>query len=504
MAVSTSNLSWIPNLIIKRASIFNLGESIPADVNVTTSGGISVPRNVLGDTTFDLSVSQSIAGNTTLFANVGLLNTYYLAYPSGAVINWTYYTSSGGDGWNSREQDAIDRDLNYQTVQGGDLYNGGNPYGRDFFTQAIGLMNGAGVTRCALGVNIASPLCPYSNSGGTPEIDWDNIDIGSVIDQITIAVNKLSAAGISVYVFEVGMELTVGVWSDLVDKTGHGTPSEGGAVVAKLITHTNNTSAVSILNHMREVSPSAFISIDSKLWDNVTNNYPNWNAQVSATAIDGLRQYYQFESADLQTYATGRARIAQYPTFFTFIKTANFNGKKTFISQIAFKAASNPVKNTFANGLLLCEIYMVLARESALNNNILFGITHMNILTMMDINNSYAPKVVYYFEKILGGLFGIDSQRVTVTINDSGVTDNCVVESYLVAGQVRIGILNPTTNTYNVTTGIAVNGINQTFSSTQIYSPALNILDTNYTIITAQNTLNLRPYSFTVIVVNNS
>lgn len=87
---------------------------------------------MLLDTAFDLSVSQSIEGNTTLYSNIGLLNLYGIAYPSGAVINWTYYASSGGDGWNSREQDAIDRGLNYQTVQGGALYNGGNLYGRDF------------------------------------------------------------------------------------------------------------------------------------------------------------------------------------------------------------------------------------------------------------------------------------------------------------------------------------------------------------------------------------
>ena len=482
---------------------------VDSDVDIDTTDELGlITYSLYGDTTFDISVENSIAGNTDLQNNVRLLNLNYLAWATGAVENWAYYLESGGDGWNSQEQDAIDRNLDYETVQGGELYHGGVPYGRDFYTEAVELMNGADVTNVVLGVNIASPLCPYSNDGATPDIDWDLIDIGSVCDDIAISVERALNAGLNPIVFECGMELTLNAWEDLVDKTGHimnpGDPENGGAVVAQLLTWTNTTSSVSIITTIRTLCPNALISIDSKQWDNGTGNYPTWNDEVSSIAGDDivLRQYYQLETVDLVSYATGRARIAEYPDFFTFIEDTDFNGKKTFISQVASKSAG-VIKNTFANGLLICELYQVLARESALRGDILTGITHMNLITMLNENDDFTIKPIFNFMIVLGGLFTSNMTLVPVTFSDADIATNCVVVAFNTATNTRISILNPTANTYTQE-GISVNGYAKTFQTTQIYSPTLVITDTNQTVVVdSLNTITIRPYSFSVIVTTN-
>jgi hypothetical protein len=81
--------------------------------------------NIYGSTAFDISIEHSIVGNTALINNIKALNFKFLAYPSGAVINWLHYVDPPGDQWNAIEQDAIDRGKDWQTAQGGDLYNGG-------------------------------------------------------------------------------------------------------------------------------------------------------------------------------------------------------------------------------------------------------------------------------------------------------------------------------------------------------------------------------------------
>lgn len=497
-SVTVSNFLGQPNV-----------EFVDADVEVDTTDELGIlSENLLNDTSFDISVQHSISGNTALFNNVALLRLNALAWPTGAVINWSYYMTSGGDGWNSRAQDATDRDLNYETVQGGELYHGGVPYGRDFYTEGIEMAVAAGITKVIIGVNIASPLCPYSNDGINPDIDWDVIDVGSVCDQIAISVERAVNAGLTPIVFELGMEMTLNNWADLVDKTGHimnpGDPQNGGAVIAQLITWTNTTSTVSIIDTIRALVPNAIISIDSKQWDNVTANYPTWNDEVSSIAGSDivLRQYYQFEAPTLATYATGRARIAEYPDFFDFIEDTDFNGKKVFISQVASKSAG-AIKNTFANGLLICELYMVLARESALRNQILTGITHMNLLTMLNENSGFTIKPIFNFEIVLGGMFADSMTLVPVTFSNADITNNCVAVAFNTGTDVRIAILNPTANTYTQE-GLSINGFSKTFQVTQIYSPTLVITDTNQTtVVETSNTITIRPYSFGVIVTTN-
>lgn len=455
--------------------------------------------NIFGSTAFDLSIENSLVGNTDLITSISNLNFTFLAFPTGAVINWWH--PGGGDGWGSISADATDRGLDYTTVQGGDLYNGGSPYGRVFFDEYLYLLDEVSITKAIVGLNIASALIPSSGA----LIDWDLVDYEAVKAEIDDIITGVATTSASIYIWELGMELITNSFEDLTANPG-GAETTKAQVLKKLLTYTNpaRTPAltVSIIDYLQAETPGALISIDGRLWDDYTSHDSDWISVLSSIdGVDLVRQYYQFKDEEAVNYAAVRAKVADRTDFWHFIEDADFNGKKTFISQFTVKATS-PVRNTVANGLLMAEMYMVMTHDNLLHGNLLQGMCHMNIKQLFDVGDDYSHRVHYPFVKQLGEFFDDSQDWVDVVATRSEVAESLVVKAVQVGAEIRIAVLNPTATAYELD-GITIDGVDEpTFSVEQNYSTdPTNPLTTGVTNVT-EAILNFRPHSFSVITIS--
>lgn len=480
----------------------------PSYLQVQTTNPISM-LNIYGSTAFDISLENTMVGNTDLIAKIAALNFRFLCWPTGAVINWTHYISGTGDGWNSLEADATDRGKDYTLVQGGDLYNGGVPWGRDFMVEFIYLINQLNalspghIAEVVIGVNIAFPLIPFSND----TINFAGIDYDALKDEIALAAAKVATTTATIKILEFGMELITNSFSDLFVNTG-GTLTKA-EILKELLTTKILTGVIlgvpqytdSIIEYTKDLLPSALISIDGRLWDDTTSHDDDWVGVLTAVdGIDCIRDYYQFKDGEAVSYATVRKKIADRVDFWAYMEDTDHNGKKVFISQMTVKATSI-IRNTVANGLLIAEMYMQMTRDNLDHDNKLVGMTHMNIKQLFDINDGYALKVHYAFVKQLGEFFDNSQKLIAITGTDSTINNNLVLLAIKVDTEVRIAVLNPTAVDIEVT-GLSVNGVlveAADFSVDQNYADdAEDPLSLTATHV-VENVLHFRPYSFSII-----
>jgi hypothetical protein len=469
--------------------------STSSSMTVSTSG--SVPMlNIYASSAFDLSVENSIVGYTSLIDKIAALNVNALAWPTGAVLVFVHYVASGGDGWNSLASDALARGQNYSTLQDGDLYNGGVPYGRDFFDEYCYLLDAIGATKAILGVNLLMPLIPFSGT----TINWSTIAIGALIAEIDIAIAKIAATDATVTIVELAMESLTNACADLFVNTG-GAETTPAEIVSKLLTHTNAGAPVSILAHLRSALPGALLSIDGKLWDDNLSHDTDWIPTMTLLDIDVVRQYYQFYDVFCDTYEEARARVADNNTFWTAINDAEYNGKGVFISQFELKAL-NPVRSTVAHGLILAEHYLVMSAANVNNASKLKGMAQMNLKELFGVRDDYELKPQYYFMKQLGAFFDDDQYKIDVTTSNADANTNLVMLSVSVDGAIRVAVLNPTATEYTLDILIIDDAIITSLSATQYYSgDAEDPLSEDVRTVT-ETQLRFRPYSFTIITTS--
>jgi hypothetical protein len=456
--------------------------------------------NIYGGSAYDISIERTIIGETDLIDSITDLNWRFLVFPSGAPVNWFHYVLSGGDGYNGIESDATLRGKDYTTVLGGSLYNGGVPYGYDFYDDFIHLVNETGVQEVVLGINIAVPLIPYSGT----TIDWANVPLDTLIDEIDIMITKIGTTSASVKIVELGMELKTSTNADLFVNTG-GIENTKAEIIAKLLTHTNSTSAVSILTHIETELPGTIISIDSKLWDDGTSGDSDFVPVLSALSqVTAVRQYYQFDDAHASTYAAARTRVAQRTEFWDFVNDADFNGKDVFLSQLEVKASS-PIRNTVSNGLLMAEMFMVMSEDNLSNSNKLVGMAHMNIKQLFDPNSvpEYEHKTHYPFVKLIGEFYDNSQELISISGNYSIINTNLVMQAIKVGSELRLLILNPTGVEIDIS-NLNIDTVNITtseFTCTQLYcDDVTDPLTQDFTQSTSTDLL-IRPYSLSLIII---
>lgn len=452
--------------------------------------------NIYGSTAFDLSIENTMVGNTPLLDGIDDLNLGFLAFPSGAVINWWH--ADGTDGWGSIEADALARGLDYSEVQGGDLYNGGLPYGRSFQDEYLYLIDEVGVLKAVVGVNITFPLIPFSGA----LIDWGAVDYDALKDEIDLIVSNVASTGADLYILELGMELITNSFEDLTLNPG-GEETTKAQVIRKLLTYTDPIiNPTSIMEHIASVAPTALVSIDGRLWDDNTPHDNDWIPVLSAIeGVHVVRQYYQFKDAQALTYEAVRAKVADRTDFWAFVENGDFNGKGVFISQMTVKATS-PVRNTVANGLLIAEMYMVMTSDNLDHSNKLVGLCHMNLKQLFDVGGGYTLKVHYPFMKQMGEFFDDDQEWVDITASLNIVNESLVFRAIKVGSEIRIAILNPTDTAFEIA-AIEVDGVDEpTFSVDQNYSTdSSNPLTTGVTHVT-ESSLNCRPYSLSIVTIS--
>jgi hypothetical protein len=475
------------------------GDLIPTAIVSAQSVTLSIDTtpavdmlNIWGSTWFDLSIENSLVGNTDLINAVKALNFAFLAFPTGAVIDWWH--PAGTDGWGSIEADATDRGLNYETVQGGDLYNGGALYGRKFFTEFQYFIDECEITRAIVGLNLAKPLIPFSND----TIVWASVDYQAVKDEVDLIIAGIALTNATLDTLELGMELKTGAWEDLFVNTG-GAETTKAQILYRLLTEED--AGASILEYIRAELPNVIISIDGRLWDDGGNDDADWNETLMLLDIvDVNRQYYQFKDTEATSYAAVRQKVADRVDFWAFVEDSALNGKGVFLSQITVKATS-PIRNTAANGLLMAEIYMTLTKDNLDHDDKLVGGCFMNIKQLFDVNDGYSTKVHYPFMVQLGSFFANNQKMVEIVSNATIVTDNIVMLATKVVNEIRILLLNPTANDITVDEliidGIAIPSNNLTV--TQNYSTDVVDPVTEGVTYVAQNTLRLRPYSLSVV-----
>lgn len=459
---------------------------VSADIAVSTVYQETLPI-LYGSSAFDFSVLSSIEGDAQLDTNIGSMGLSYIGWCQGAVVNWMHYVDPPGDGYNFNPYDAINFGVDPCGIQSG---IGCTTFGRDFFDEFANMMQDSGVTKAVLSVNVAAPL--YEFTSGL--INWTTIDIGSVIDEINIALDKANDFDFEVIGFELGMELTLGNWKELFVNTGGA--EHGEDVFTKLLTHTNGSSAISIINHIRSAAPYAFISVDSTMWEAYPGLYPDWTEAVANLDVDALRQYYQFYANTVTDYQSARARIAEYPTFFSFITADRYNGKKTFISQFEIKASS-PIASRIAASLTIVEFYITMHKQNIEYGNILLGITDFNLHKIFDWKNHHEPKNRFYYFQMLGELFVEGSKIIDVTFDDV-IQANTVSIAVLQGTTIKVGLLNPTGNLYLMST-MSIDGeffIDYTMHQRYTGDP---MGTEDFSADQTGGTLAIRPYSFSII-----
>lgn len=447
--------------------------------------------NIWGSTWFDLSIENSLVGNAALIGDVAALNFSFLAFPTGAVINWWH--PAGSDGWGSVEADATDRGLDYTTVQGGDLYNGGVPYGRKFLDEYKYFIDQLGISRSVMGLNISHVLIPFSGT----TINWATVDYQAVKDEVDLIISEMATTGAVIWILELGMELKTGAWEDLFVNTG-GAETTKAQILERLLTEVD--AGTSILQYIRNELPNVVIEIDGRLWDDGGNDDSDWNRVLLALdLVDVGRQYYQFKDSGAVTYEAARERIAARTDFWAVVEDSDFAGKGVFLSQVTVKATS-PIRNTAANGLLMAEIYLELTRDNLDHNDKLIGACFMNIKQLFDVNDDYAPKVHYPFMVQLGSFFADNQKLVPAVGNGAAITNNLIVLATKVGSEIRVAIVNPTAEDITID-ALIIDGISVPSSNlvvTQNYSTnATDPLTEGVTGVTQDN-LRIRPWSLSI------
>ncbi len=470
-------------------------EVIPDSALLIDTSDPQTMLNIYGSTAFDISIEHSIVGNTALINNIKALNFKFLAYPSGAVINWLHYVDPPGDQWNAIEQDAIDRGKDWQTAQGGDLYNGGIPYGREFYEEYRYLIDQLEITEAVIGINMLMPLIPYSNQA----IPWSIVDYDSLKDEFDIALDQLSETNATCTILELGMEDITNAFADLTANPGGGMTKE--EVIKKLLTYGQDEtpSFESLIEHFRAALPDAIISIDGRLWDDNTNHDPDWNVVLSAIPqVDVVRQYYQFYDPFCINYETARAKVAARVNFWNFIEDADFNGKGVFLSQFEMKAL-NPVRATVAQGLIIAEMYLKMTEENLQHSDKLVGMCLMNFKQLFAANSGYTTKPHYPFVKQLGGYFENDQELLSITSTNSTINNTLIMQAIRVDGDtLRVAVINPSSTAYTLSS-LSIDNTPSVFTVTQVYcNDPLNPL-TDASILVTESVLNFRPYSLSII-----
>lgn len=470
---------------------------------IDTSSPVAMPNIHMG-TSFDLFIENTIIGNTDLVDKLAALGNRTLAYPTGAILQWQHYKVSGGDQWNAIESDAVFQGKNFQTEQQGDMYNGGVPYGHDFFNDDFCYLISQPqmqVQRVIIGINIIIPLIPYSSA----LIDWANINIRALLDEIDIMIAKIAATPATIWLVELGMELRTNQYNTVLANPG-GVENTKGKVLKKLLTHTNASSPISITDYLRQELPDVIISMDNKLWDDGAAAQADFNSQVmSIPEVNVGRQYLQFNDDDAASYAACRAHLESTRTdFWAFINGADFAGKGVFLSQFTVKQNS-PVRNKVANGLFVAEVYMIYSQDNLLHDNKLVGMIHQNAKQLFDVGDNYSIRPHYHFVAMLGEYFDSTQELVSIEGSDSTVNDNLVMQATKVGSHVRVLIVNPTA------TEVAIGSISLdgTEVDTDNYSVKQRYCDDPVDPLTELSTeeqgtsLTIRPYSLSLIIVFN-
>lgn len=198
------------------------------DIQIDTTGAISSP-NLFSSSSYDMSRLDSIASNTEFIDAVQDLGLGSLGFPQGAQVNFIHYVDPAGDGYN------------FDTVEVAHLIDpacsihqnsGCTTYGREFFDEYNQVMDATGIDKGTISLNVTAPLFPYADN---QPIDWANVDIGNVIDEIDILIARASDFNYDITRVELGMELTLTSWQPLFQNGGGSTSvtsvtSSSGAV----------------------------------------------------------------------------------------------------------------------------------------------------------------------------------------------------------------------------------------------------------------------------------
>lgn len=102
--------------------------------------------------------------------------------------------------------------------------------------------------------------------------------------------------------------------------------------------------------------------------------------------------------------------------------------------------------------------------------------------------------------KLLGMFFDNTQQKITVTTSNTPLNNNCIIRGVLVAGEVRVAILNPTATEYTLD-GLNIDGIISTgYTATVRYSVDEADPVTEDSTEVEESQLRFRPYSLTIVI----
>ncbi len=482
---------------------------VQTGLNIDNTSPVSLP-NLLGASALGLSIKQALPSNTTLINLIRDLNLNSWTFISDATTK-IHHVKTGGDGYNFVPQEVLDR--GQDPCKAGKSAGGMctspcittscNPvhYGRDFFNEFVTASSMLAIPKVIMDFNLCAPLSPYSTATTVGNIDWSNINIGALNTEVSYATAQFSSVGITPYAYQFGLELVIPATKDLLDNPGGSEHGEG--VYKKLLTTTNAGAPTSIITHSRTTAPSTLVSSDLVDWLTGVGAYPNWNSTMCVTDLGGGqyidvgRQYYQLYYVN---YLDGLAKIAQFPQFFGYITGSDFNGKGVIVSQMGALVLDNSLPpqpsgtaHTVADGLLFAQAYMTLTKENTNNGNKVKTITQYNIRNMINLNTN-SPYPAYYFMKQLGQLFGIGDQMLSVTSSNV----NLVILPIKNGSAYKIGVINNTSTAYQFT-DLNLNGSPVlSYTCNQLYSNG-DVMGNSFSTINEANTLNFRPYSFSLI-----
>lgn len=486
----------IENGVVTAIGNHNYGELLEAPITAAIApiqiitidtSGASALTNLYGISATDLSVDTSIAGNTDLYTKIAALNPKYIGFAEGDIGNFSHIVTPTGTGYNLISSEATALGIDPCSVDDG---RGCIVFTREFFKEYYDMMLATGTTKSAMTLNVLRPL--YTFAGAL--INWGTIDLASVNTEADLALAKAVANSFTIDTWQLAMNVTQSQWSALFNNPGG--VEHGEAVFSKLLTHTNGTSAVSIINHLRSITPSAKIVVAVTLWDEYPGFYPNWISVLSALSIDGLIQYYDFYADTVVDYSTARDRVSQISTFFDFIKNARYNSKKTMLSHVQFEDSS-PVVDTCAQGLSLAELYILMHKENVANGNILLGVTDFNLSSAFNVHDSFSLRIVYNYLEMLGELF-IDGGQIIDVLFTGEAEDNTIKIGVLQGTTVKIGVVNPTANAYTQDVFNLDGSVTVDYSVKQRYSTGADPMSTTDVLVNETGVFNLRPYSFSI------
>lgn len=487
-------------------------------LDVSLANPIPLLSPFFGESFVNVSVSDSIVGNTDLVEKFTAENTEIAWFTGDGNTMWYAHYVIDGDGYNFKEQEILYRG---QTLADAANGVGNQTYNRDFFTEFCKTVHACGIPYVVTSQSLFGILSRYSSEAGAEPglIDWDNIPFNEVIDDIDamLAIMAEHCPNAILLMVEFTDESILQGNRPIFDNQFGA--EHGADVYRKVLTHTNGTSAVSILQHLKNVSPETLAQADAIIWTHEDHDYfttqgdhQNWDQIVfdGNDLVDVVRQYDQIKDdvALLDYQGIRQDWFDSRAAFYNHLTAAEYDGKPSALDQVGTdtpEPGGSQINRTAAKGLILAERMILTWCNNHLHGNCVKMFCNYNQKVMFDIGDGWEPRPAYKYRKLMGEWYEGGGDLIDITVSDPAL-DDLLIKGKVVNGLLSIVVLNPTAGSFMIPTVSIVGQPVESFTVKTVHPDSTDEPTTVFDAVetTESNQITVHPYALCVAFIELS